>query len=58
LVLAPENNLIDSYLDDEHRKLVDTYRQEALAKTAIQRQKDVKEKTGVFSGVYAEHPLT
>ena len=29
-----------------------------MAKTAVQRQQDTKDKTGVESGIFAEHPLT
>lgn len=29
-----------------------------MAKTAVQRQQDTKEKSGVFSGIFAIHPLT
>lgn len=45
LVLAPENTLLDELLDDEHRAEVYAYRQQALAKTAVQRQQDAKDKT-------------
>jgi very-short-patch-repair endonuclease len=58
LVLAPENTMLDELLDDTTRKEVNTYRQQALAKTAVQRQQDAKDKTGVESGVFALHPLT
>jgi hypothetical protein len=44
-VLAPENTLLDSYLDDKYKTEVEEYRQLTLAKTAVQRQKDLKEKT-------------
>ncbi len=58
VVLAPESTLIDEYLDDNHREKVFTYRKDSMSKTAVQRQQDTKDKTGVFSGVYAVHPLT
>lgn len=58
LVLAPENTRIDDLMNDEHTQQVKEYRNKALAKTAVQRQQDTKDKTGVFSGVYAKHPLT
>jgi leucyl-tRNA synthetase len=58
LVLAPENILLDELLVGEKKSEVEEYRQTTLAKTAVQRQKDLKEKTGVFSGLYATHPLT
>lgn len=58
VVLAPENTLIDKYLNEHHRQMVLDYRKTSMAKTAVQRQQDTKDKTGVFSGVYALHPLT
>ncbi len=58
VVLAPENTLLDELLVGSYKTEVEEYRQSTLAKTAVQRQKDVKEKTGVFSGLYATHPLT
>ncbi len=58
VVLAPENTLIDSLLDSAHREELDKYRQQTFAKTPVQRQQELKEKSGVFSGVYAKHPLT
>lgn len=45
LVLAPENTFIDRLMDEKHKQSLDIYRQEALAKTAVQRQQDSKEKT-------------
>lgn len=58
LVLAPENTLLDSLLDDKNKQKVINYRNQVLTKTAIQRQQDESEKTGIFSGLYARHPLT
>ena len=36
---------------------VATYRREAAAKTAVERQADAGRKTGVFTGVYASNPV-
>ena len=58
LVLAPENTLLDSLLNDNKRREVEEYRQKTLSKTAVQRQQDLKKKTWVDSGLYAIHPLT
>ena len=58
VVLAPENTLIDELLADDKKSEVQSYRNTALAKTAVQRQQDVVDKTGVFSWLYALHPLT
>jgi len=40
-----------------YQQLLD-YRQATLLKTAVQRQQDSKEKSGIFSWLYATHPLT
>ncbi len=58
VVLAPENTLIDELLSEDKKSEIQSYRNTALAKTAVQRQQDVVDKTGVFSGLYATHPLT
>lgn len=58
LMVAPEHTLLDDILPDDAREEVMRYRQQTLAKTAVQRQQDLKDKTGVFSGLYALHPLT
>lgn len=59
VVLAPENTLIDDLLSDDKKIQVQSYRETTIAKTAVQRQQDAGEKkTGVFSGLYALHPLT
>jgi len=58
LVLAPENMLLDELLDADTMTAVQQYRDQTLAKTAVQRQKDLKEKTWVNSGLFALHPLT
>lgn len=58
VVLAPENTLLDQKLSTEKRAEVEKYRQSTLAKTAVQRAQDAKEKTGVESGLFVIHPLT
>lgn len=58
IMLAPENESIDALLTPENREKLENYRKETGKKTAIERQQDNKEKSGLFSGVYATHPLT
>lgn len=58
VVLAPENETIDSLLSAENKKALDVYRKATGKKTALERQQDTEEKSGIFSGVYATHPLT
>jgi leucyl-tRNA synthetase len=56
LVLAPEHDLVATLTTDEHKKAVDEYVQAAQKKTEVERQAS-KEKTGVFTGVYAINPI-
>lgn len=58
LVLAPEHPLIKDLVTDDTREAVETYVQEAIKKSEIERQSETKEKTGVFTGSYAVNPLT
>ena len=58
IVLAPENTLIDDLLSEDNKAQVLEYRAKTLSKTAVQRQQDIIDKTGVCSGLNAIHPLT
>ncbi|MGV9980568.1 leucine--tRNA ligase [Micromonospora wenchangensis] len=73
LVLAPEHELVDALTPAAWpagtrdawtgghagpREAVEAYRKAAAAKTDVERQADSKEKTGVFVGAYATHPVT
>ncbi|MFY1624146.1 leucine--tRNA ligase [Micromonospora sp. WMMD735] len=73
LVLAPEHELVDALTPAAWpagtrdawtgghagpREAVEAYRKAAAAKTDVERQADTKEKTGVFVGGYATHPVT
>ena len=58
LVLAPEHPLARTLLTDETRELVESYINDAVKKSEIERSNDTKEKTGVFSGSYAVNPAT
>lgn len=57
LVLAPEHELVDSITTAEQREAVNAYRDTAKNKSERERQQDVKEKTGVFTGAYAINPV-
>ena len=57
-MLAPENTTLDAYIPAAHKETVDAYRNETAKKTAVERQQNEKEKTGVFAGVYLAHPFT
>ena len=58
VVLAPENPLVDSLTKVENKEAVDNYREEAKKQSDIERQSISREKTGVFSGSYAIHPIS
>ncbi|MDM0958001.1 leucine--tRNA ligase [Clostridium perfringens] len=58
VVLAPENPLVDEIVSAEQKEAVENYKEEAKKQSDIERQSISREKTGVFTGVYAIHPLT
>ena len=58
MVLAPEHELLEKIVAHEQIEAVQDYVAQALKKTEVQRQQEGKEKTGVFTGAYAVHPLT
>ncbi|WP_104531136.1 leucine--tRNA ligase [Streptomyces specialis] len=72
MVLAPEHHLIDAVVpaawpEGTHAvwtgghatpaEAVAAYRKQAAAKSDVERQADTKEKTGVFTGVFAVNPV-
>jgi len=57
LVLAPEHPLIDSIVTEEYKQVIQAYQKQTKLKSDLDRQQE-KEKTGVFTGAYAIHPLT
>ena len=58
VVLAPENPLVDEIVSAEQKEVVENYKEEAKKQSDIERQSISREKTGVFTGAYAIHPLT
>lgn len=60
MVLAPEHPLVDVITTAEQKQAVEDYRNAAARKSELDRQMDAeqKEKTGVFTGAYAVHPIT
>ncbi|MEO0971648.1 MAG: leucine--tRNA ligase, partial [Pseudomonadota bacterium] len=57
-VLAPEHPLVATLSTDERKAAVDAYVTEATQKSDLLRTDLAKEKTGVFTGSYATHPVT
>ncbi|MCH6256429.1 leucine--tRNA ligase [Puniceicoccaceae bacterium K14] len=58
MVLAPEHALVEELTTAEQKDAVQTYANTAAAKSDLERTELAKEKTGVFSGSYAIHPIT
>jgi len=57
-VLAPDHALVAQITTAEQSEQVEAYAQRAQAKTDLERTELAKEKTGVFTGAYAIHPIT
>lgn len=57
MVVAPEHPLLDEITSEKQRDRVHEYRHTAAAETNVDRL-EAEEKTGVFTGAYARHPLT
>ena len=58
LVLAPEHRRAKELATDEFKESVDTYIAESIKKSEIERMKETREKTGVFTGSYAINPAS
>jgi len=58
LVLAPEHELVSKITTADQKEAVEAYQKEASLKTERDRQADVKNITGEFTGAYAIHPFT
>lgn len=73
MVLAPEHPLVESMVPDawpadipaawtggvaSPNEAVEAYRREASRKSDVERQRDDKAKTGVFTGAYATNPVS
>ncbi len=58
LVLAPEHPLVDVVTSAEAKDAVEAYKKVVATKSDLLRTELSKEKTGVFTGGYAVHPVT
>ncbi len=58
LVLAPEHDGVLSITQIDNKPQMLKYQDKARAKSELQRASLEKDKTGVFTGAYAIHPLT
>ena len=57
VVVAPESDICAKLTTDEQREAVEAYRLATSKVTDIDRMSTTREKTGVFTGSYAIHPL-
>lgn len=58
LAISPEHPLLETIVTDEQKQAVEQYQKEVSSKSDLERTELAKEKTGVFSGAFAEHPIT
>lgn len=58
MVLAPEHPLVDAITTPEFAAGIAAYKREASLKSERDRQADVKNISGQFTGAYAVHPFT
>jgi leucyl-tRNA synthetase len=56
-VLAPEHPLVQRITAEDQRHAVDAYIETASKKSAQDRMRDEREKTGVFTGAFAINPV-
>ncbi|NLM79020.1 MAG: leucine--tRNA ligase [Ruminococcaceae bacterium] len=58
VVVAPESDLCDALTTESCRTAVTAYREQTSKVSEIDRLSTVREKTGVFTGSYAVHPIS
>lgn len=58
MVLAPEHELVDVITTAEQKAAIEAYKKAASLKSERDRQSDIKNITGAFTGAYAIHPFT
>ena len=58
LTLAPEHVLVDKFTTDDRRAEVEAFVSKARNRSERDRQADVQNVSGVFTGSYAIHPFT
>lgn len=58
LVMSPEHPLVMDIVTEECKEAVLSYRKKIAARSDLERTDLNKEKTGVFTGAYAVHPLS
>ncbi|MCF8202862.1 MAG: leucine--tRNA ligase [Crocinitomicaceae bacterium] len=58
MVLAPEHPYVNQICTADQKEEIEAYKQQAALKTERDRQADVKNISGAFTGAYALHPFT
>lgn len=58
MVLCPEHDLIEKITTQEHKEEVEKYITWAKNRSERERQTEVKNVSGVFTGAYVKHPFT
>lgn len=58
LVLAPEHELVQSLTTEKYKQEIEQYIKDAGSRSEIERQADVRESSGQFTGGYVLHPFT
>lgn len=58
MVLAPEHPLVNEITTSEYKDAIEAYKTAASLKSERDRQADVKNITGQFTGAYAIHPFS
>jgi len=58
MVLAPEHELVDLITTADNKAAIIEYKTKAAAKTERDRQANIKDITGQFTGAYVLHPFT
>lgn len=58
VVVAPDSDLCPLLTTEEQREAVEAYCEETKKISEIDRQSTTREKTGIFTGSYAIHPIT
>lgn len=58
LVLSPEHPLVSLITSESQRKQMQDYKAKIAGKSDLERTELSKEKTGIWTGAYAKHPIT
>jgi leucyl-tRNA synthetase len=57
MVLSPEHKMLDAITTPDQRRAISDYQKLAASKSDLERTETAREKTGVFTGAYANNPV-